>query len=154
MNKNRKLWIGAGIVVVIVVVCLVAWWLVAEKASVKTAPAVVAVHASKGQLTAGFPKELILDSTAALSDSYAINYSSSTNQYTAEWMSSSSSAALYDTYHAYVTKNGWTITNQANGPALKGIYAKKAASVLSIIMVPQAQNKGTKVMIAYVAGSA
>jgi hypothetical protein len=151
MDKNRKLWIGAGIVVVMVVVCLVTWWFAVEKVSVKKAPAVVAVHALKGQLTAGFPKELILDSTAALSDSYAINYSSSTNQYTAEWISSSSSDALYDTYHAYITKNGWTITNQADGSGLKGIYATKASSALNIIMVPQTQSKGTKVMIAYVA---
>jgi hypothetical protein len=156
MNKKQAPWIVAGVVIIIVAVSLGIWWFAAKKAPqqaapvVTTPPPVVAMHAPKGQVAPGFPKELILDNAAALSDSYAINYSASTNQYTAEWISTSSPLSLYDIYHAYVTKNGWTITNQADGSVLKGIYAKKASAALSVIIMPQAQNKGTKIMVAYV----
>ncbi len=82
------------------------------------------VYAPQGQMIAGFPTGLILDHNVKATNSYAINYSSSTNLYVVQWDSSSSVAALYNAYLAYLPANGWTITNRfTDRPDLRGFYA-------------------------------
>ena len=148
MNKKWLFWTEVGVLAV-VVVCLILCGL-GQKGHPGKNAAIVVVYALAGQLTAGFPKNLVLDNSVAMSDSYSITYSSTANQYTAEWISASSSDALYNEYHSYVAMNGWTITNQANGPALKGIYATNATANINIVILPQAQDKGAKMTITYV----
>jgi hypothetical protein len=108
------------------------------------------VHAPTGQLITGFPKELILDDASQMNNSYSINYSSSTNQYTAEWVSSSSLASLYAKYQAYAPANGWTVMNHANLPTLKGVYATNASTSVAMNVIITPQGKGSKVTITYV----
>jgi hypothetical protein len=109
------------------------------------------VHATAGQLIPGFPRQLVLDSAATVSNSYSINYSASTNQYTAEWVLSSSLASLYVEYQSYAKANGWTISNHADLPTLKGIYATNASSTAAMNVIITPQGKGSTVTVSYVA---
>jgi hypothetical protein len=141
-------WVG-GAIVVIVVAAGVVWHFYGTQKPVNTGP--VAVHAPVGQLVPGFPPSLILDSAAQVNNSYSINYSTSTNQYTAEWVSSSTIASLYAKYQAYAAANGWTITNSADYPTLKGLYATDASSSAAMNVIITTQGTGSKVTISYVA---
>jgi len=160
-QKNKWIWVGVAVVVVAVVVAVVIWFMGGEQGP-NLGP--IPVHAPTGQVIEGFPKGLILgtapssgtvtDFFAGITNSYSINYSSSTNQYTAEWISSSTLAALYAQYRAYLADNGWTITNHADTAVIKFIYATNASSsIVNIVITPQekgAPSKGSKVIASYV----
>ena len=77
--------------------------------------------APKGGLT--FPTQAQTDAAkatvaanwaAAISGSYSINYSSSTNQYTAQYDSSNTLVSLYNSYKTYFGTNGWMVTNSSS----------------------------------------
>jgi hypothetical protein len=153
-RKNPWVWVGVAVVVIIVIVAVVMWIIGREKGSL-TGP--VPVHASAGQVIAGFPQDLILGiatgSLAGVTNSYSLDYSTSTNQYTAEWVSSSTPAALYAQYQNYTAANDWTIMNHADTAALMAIYATNASSAVNIVITPQSQAalaKGSKVTVSYV----
>ncbi len=160
MSDPKKVWVWVGVAVVVVAVVWGAvYWLSGSggpggmQAGAGTG---VPVHAQAGQVVAGFPQELILGaatgtdgSPEGITNSYSIDYSSSTNQYTAEWDSSSTPAALYAAYQSYLTNNGWTPTNEADTTALKGVYAITATSSLNVVITPQGAD-GAKVTLSYV----
>lgn len=169
MNDRKGFWVWVGVaVVVIAAVWGGVYWFMHRSGPQAAAP--VPVHAPEGQVVDGFPQNLILGSSApsssasstsgapgilaGITNSYSINYSSSTNQYTAEWVSASSTAALYAEYTDYVTKNGWTITNHMDSPSLEAIYAVDASSSLNITITPQSSGShgGSKVSVTYVSG--
>jgi hypothetical protein len=156
MNDRKNLWVWVGIVVVVIVAGAgTIIWVVNREQTPQTGP--IPVHAPVGQVVAGFPQELILGvatsgtegSVAGVTNSYSINYSSSTNQYTAEWNSSSTLVALYTQYQSYIAANGWTIINQADYPTLKGIYAMNS-SMAAVNIVIVSENAGSKVTVSYV----
>ena len=138
-------WVGVAVVVIVIIV-----WAVTKfyqpKQQAETLPS--PVFASQGQLVPQFPKDLILDSNAAVSDSYSVNYSSSTDQYTAEFDSSSSMASLYTSYKQYLPANGWTITNDMTRYTnSRGLYASNASSDVAVGIV--SQGDGARVTITY-----
>lgn len=144
---NVLIWIG--ILALIVIVLLVIFW----KPSTP-APAPVTqpqpAYVPQGQVVSGFPQTLILDPNAQVNSSYSINYSSSTNQYTAEWISSMSMAALFGKYKTYLSANGWSLTSQSSKPTLDGVYAADAnGDVANVAIFPQAT--GNEVVVTYVA---
>ena len=166
MKDQKNLWVWVGVVVVVIVAVAVGvTWFFGRSPSAPTGP--VPVHAPMGQVIEGFPQDLILGTAtssgagtnffAGITNSYSINYSSSINQYTAEWVSSSTPAALYAQYQDYITNNGWTVTNNADTTELYAIYATNASSsVINIVIIPQSQaaqgasDKGSKVTVSYV----
>jgi hypothetical protein len=94
----------------------------------------------------------MLDPEAQVSTSYSINYDPTTNQYTAEWTSSSSLATLYGDYQTYFGNNGWTITNQSGAKAaskLAVLYAATTTANVNVTLV--AHGVGTDATISYVA---
>jgi hypothetical protein len=153
MSKINTRVIVWAVVVIVVVVGLV-WYALSMQGPVGpgTPPpgsGITPVYAPQGQVVPGFPKQLILDNAAAVSNSYSVNYSASANQYTVQWNSSSSMTTLYTAYKAYLPANGWTITNNIITPAnFRGLYATNASSVISIAM--NTQGKGSQVIITYV----
>ncbi len=149
MKNPKVLWAWiCGVIIVVALVAGVAWYFYSATKST-TGP--MAVHAPAGQLIPGFPQGLILDSAAQPDNSYSIGYSSSTNQYTAEWNSSSSLATLYAEYQSYAKMNGWTITNQADGPTFKGIYATNASSSAAVNVVITSRADGSsEVTVSYI----
>jgi hypothetical protein len=140
-QKNIWAWVG-GAIVVIAIIFGIAWHF--TKKSV-TGP--VAVHAPAGHIVAGFPQQLVLDTNIQVSNSYSINYSATTNQYTAEWNSSTTASIVYNDYLNYFKKNSWTITNQATSSEAYGIYADNASSTVFMLAFPD--GKGSKVTITY-----
>ena len=147
MENSKRIWVWVGIAVVVIAVILVFVW----KPSTKPASGPVPVFAPQGQLIPQFPKELILDPRAQVNSSYSIGYSSSTNQYTAEWVSSSSLATLDAGYKKYFVASGWTITNSNTVTAaskLGVVYAATSTANVNVTMV--AQGKGSEVTISYV----
>lgn len=165
------MWMWIGVAAAVVVIAAVAIWFFygRQKAYLGPAP----VHAPEGQVVDGFPRQLILGTPtsttttsavasssmevffAGITNSYSINYSTSTNQYTAEWLSSSTPATLYKQYQSYIEKNGWTITNHNDLATFKSIYATNASSGVNIVLVPQSKtststNKGSKVTVTYI----
>ncbi|MGC9599334.1 MAG: hypothetical protein ABSE18_03040 [Minisyncoccia bacterium] len=108
------------------------------------------VHALQGQVVAGFPQDLILDSGAQVNNSYSVNYSSSTNQYTVQWNSSSAVARIYNDYLAYFPTHGWTVTNRfTTRPDLRGLYAVNASSSASANVTIAVQGAGSEVSVSY-----
>jgi hypothetical protein len=165
MNERKNLWVWVGVAVVVIaaIVAGVVWFINRGKAP-QTGP--VPVHAPTGQVVVGFPQQLILGTPtsstatsgassffAGITNSYSINYSTSTNQYTAEWTSSSTLASLYKQYQNYVAQNGLTIVNHIDTASIKGIYATNASSAVNIVIAPQSQvapTKGSKITVSYV----
>lgn len=136
-------WVG-GAIVVIAVVAGAVWHFYAKQAV--TGP--VAVHAPAGQLISGFPVALILDG-AQVSNSYSINYSTSTNQYTAEYYSSSTVTTLYKDYQSYLPKNNWIETNVATATSMFGaIAASQGDNRLQVVI--SAQHGESQVTITYI----
>lgn len=147
-GKQKKAWIWIGVAIVIVVVGILIIWAVQKPSSQPAASNPVPSYAPMGQLVAGFPKELILDPAAQIGTSYSINYSASTNQYTAQWNSSSSMTSLYGQYKSYLQTNGWTITNDVTKySASRGLYATQGSAEVSVAIMQQ--GKGSQVIVGY-----
>lgn len=149
MNSTRNLWVWVGVVVVVVAVAVAFVW---HPGSKPAATGPVPVFAPQGQLTPNFPKQLMLDPQAEVNTSYSINYDPSTNQYTADWTSSSSLASLYGDYQKYFGDNGWTITNQsgaAAGSKLAVLYAATTTANVNVTLVSQGGH--TDATVSYVA---
>ena len=152
MKDTKRMWVWVGVVVVVIAILMAFFWRPGQEGTMQqpvtgSAPA----YAPQGQLVANFPKELILDNAAVISDSYAINYSTSTNQSTAVWNSSSSMDSLYQSYKQYLPAHGWTITNDITKYATsRGLYATKGTTeVVSVSIVTQ--HKESQVTVTYVA---
>ncbi len=97
----------------------------------------------------GFPEELVLDQAAQLSGSYAINYSSNLNQYTANWMSDSQIDELYNRYVSYFASRGWVVVNSStNAPNFRGIYVVTSTADANVVM--NSGPDGLKVTVSYV----
>ena len=93
-------------------------------------------YASPGQLVSGFPAELVLDSNAAVKESYSIDYGKNTNQYTASFNSNESMESLYSSYKKYLEDNGWSITNEITKyPTSRGLYAVKGLADASVAII-------------------
>lgn len=106
------------------------------------------VYASQGQLVPQFPAGLIVDPNAAISGSYSISYASSTNQYTAEYDSSSTVAALYGKYQSYLPQNGWTIASSlTTDPAFDVLSAYQGNSQLQVVI--ENVDNGSQVTVSY-----
>jgi len=152
--KNQKVWVWVGVAVIAIILILaVAGVMPKGPQNGPEQPAgggsPTPAYANKGSVVPQFPKELILDSAAQVSASYAVNYSASLNQYTAEWNSSSSMADLYAKYKAYFSANGWTLTSDVTKYSfMRGLYATKGNADASVAIVANA-NKGSKVTVSY-----
>jgi hypothetical protein len=147
MNSTKKIWAWVGVAIVVIIVVVAFVWRPAKKSA-----APVPVFAPQGQLTPNFPKQLMLDPEAQVNTSYAINYDPTTNQYTAEWTSSSSLASLYGDYQKYFSDNSWTITNQSGVKAaskLAVLYAATTTANVNVTLV--ARGGGADATVSYVA---
>jgi len=97
------------------------------------APQPVLTSAPKGEIIAGFPKELILDKAAEVGSSYSLSYNANLNQYSASYNSALSMNKLYGQYKSYYEDNGWTITNDiAKYQSSRGLYAMNGDSESSV----------------------
>ena len=150
MQDTKRVWVWVGVVVVVLGVVVALVWPRSKPSGPTTSTNGPApVYAPQGQLTPEFPKQLILDSAAAVNQSYSIGYSSSTNQYTAQFNTSSSVATLYASYKKYLPANGWTITNDiAKYAQSRGIYASNASSDVMVAIL--AQGSGSQVTVTYI----
>jgi len=147
MKDPKVFWVWVGIVVVVMIVVAFFIWRPGAKPQVASGP--VPVYAPQGQLVPQFPPSLILGTSTIVNGSYAINYTSSTNQYTVEFNSSSSMASLYTSYKQYLSANGWTITNDITKyPTSRGLYASNTSSSVTVGIAQN--NKGSQVTISYV----
>ena len=107
------------------------------------------VYAIKGELAPGFPKELILDDSAKLADSYSISYEASLKQYTATYTSQKSISDLFTLYQNYFTKNNWTFVNQVTKyPTSRGMYVTDSTNEAGVAILMQGSS--TKVMVSYI----
>jgi hypothetical protein len=103
-------------------------------------------YAPSGQLVSEFPKELILDQNAVISQSYIITENKIT-QYTTIFTSGLTPAQVLDQYKAYSQKNNWQQTNETDSPELKGLSEQKGTEYLSIVIVPKNQGSEATVTI-------
>jgi hypothetical protein len=148
MKDPKKIWAWVGVAVVVIVVVFAVVW----RPTPKPASGPVPVFAPQGQLTPNFPKDLILDSNAAISGSYSINYSSSTNQYTAQYDSSNTLVSLYNSYKTYFGTNGWMVTNSSSIKSASKIGVLIAATSSANVNVTLiAKGTGSQATISYVA---
>ena len=147
MNNSKRIWVWVGVVIVAVVVIMSFFWKPTAKSPTASGP--TPVMAAQGQLVPEFPASLILDKSAVINGSYAINYSANINQYTAEFNSSDTMASAYAAYQQYLPANGWTITNDiAKYSTSRGLSASNASSDLAVSIATA--NKGSQITITYV----
>ncbi len=150
-DKQRKLTyaVVVALVAIVLAVLMLASYRPAPSPATQQGPSgPTPSYAAKGQLTPGFPRDLILDNAAQISNSYSINYSATINQYTAEWTSSLAMDALYAIYRVYFAKNGWTIVNAAAASGTwRGIYATDHSHDANVTII--ARGKGSKVTVSY-----
>ena len=146
MSQNRKQWIWVSALIVIFGLFLAfAWKPVLMN---KEGGPLVPVYAPQGHLTPQFPKELILDSAAAVSNSFSINYSTSTNQYTASWNSASGAQHWVDQYQSYFSANGWTVKmNPTANAQIRNMVASNDKGYVQVLLIPQ--GAGSQVTITY-----
>ncbi len=146
MKDSKRAWVWVGIAVVVIAIVVWAVWSIRKPPQLATGP--MPVFAPQGQLVPNFPKELILDPQAQISSSYSINYASTTNQYTAEWNSSSSLLSLYNNYNTYFGNNGWTVTNSSGATSaskIAAMYASTSTANVNVTLVAQGQGVGVSV---------
>ena len=133
MQDTKRIWAWVGGVVVVIAIVTIIFWPSHKSSGPVSSNGPAPVYAPQGQLIPQFPKSLILDSSAQVSNSYSIGYSSTTNQYTAQFNSSSSMTMLYNNYKKYLTANGWAITNDiTSNDSTRGIYASNASSDVEV----------------------
>jgi hypothetical protein len=146
MKDSKRIWAWVGVAIIVIVI--VAWFVWKFGAAHPVASGPTPVFAPQGQLVPQFPKGLIVDGDAAISGSYAINYSSSTNQYTAEYDSSSTVTSLYKDYQSYLSANGWVVTGSlATHPTFDALAATQGSNQLQVVISTKA--KGSQVTITY-----
>ena len=150
LDKKTGFTILAGIVVLVLILVSYAYFksLPSPATSGTGSSPAAPVYAPQGQLVSGFPQGLILEGAAQVANSYAIKYSATGNQYTAEWSSSTSMAALYKKYQDYFNQNGWTLKNAVTaGTAMRAAYVTKGSAIVNLVVVPQ--GAGSKIDITY-----
>lgn len=146
MKDPKRVWAWVGVVIVVVIVVVWVVWRAKPAGHVSSNPA--PVYAAQGQLVPQFPKNLILDTSAAITGSYSIGYASSTNQYTAEYNSSSTVTSLYNQYQSFLPQNGWTVNGVlTTSPSYDLISASQANSQLQVLI--SSQSGGSQVTITY-----
>ncbi len=105
-------------------------------------------YAPPGELTPGFPKELILGGEATSSGSYAINYGSGPSLRTASFGSAKSMLSLFNLYKTYFRSNGWTVVNEITKyQNSRGLYAVKSGAVSSVSIIDNGKTR--EVVVSY-----
>jgi hypothetical protein len=146
MKKSKRRLTRTVVVLIVLIIIIVAVSVLVVKFFPNKPAVGVPVYAPKGQLVPQFPSALILDKTSGVSNSYSINYSTTTNQYTAEYNSSSTVKSLYTEYQSYLSQNNWTISGSlTTNPAFDAINAAKGNDQLQIVI--STQDKGSHVTI-------
>ena len=147
------MWVFAGVLVALaaIVAALLSFKFIfmpqsSVQAPSKSSSAQTPVFAPSGELTPSFPKELILDDAAKLSQSYLINYSTSTKQYTANFTSSDTMLSLYQNYKKYFASNGWTVVNDTTSyTTSRGLYVRKGTTDASVAIIDQGKTRSVVV---------
>jgi hypothetical protein len=151
MNDPKKTWVWVGVAVVIIAAGVWVFSLVnpgTQSSAPQGTSNPVPVYAPQGQLIPEFPKNLILDNNAVISGSYSIGYASTTNQYTAQYDSSSTVSALFKEYQSFLPQNGWTINGTlTSSPYYDLIAASQSNSQLQVLI--NTQTAGSQVVITY-----
>jgi hypothetical protein len=151
MKDPKRVWAWVGVIIVVIVVIAWVLWMPKFGSHQAATTSPMPVYAPQGQLVPQFPKALILDSNAAISGSYSIGYSSSTNQYTAEYDSSSTVTSLYKMYQTYLAQNNWTVTGSlTTHPTFDVIAATQGNDQLQVV-ISTVVGGGSQATITYVA---
>jgi len=146
MKKSKRRLTRTVVILIVLIIIIIAASVLITKFFPNKPAVGVPVYAPKGQLVPQFPSALILDKTSGVSNSYSINYSTTTNQYTAEYNSSNTVKALYNEYSSYVSNNGWTITRALTTyPTFDALSATNGSNQLQVVI--SMQTKGSHVTI-------
>jgi len=149
-NKKEKALIWVGVAAVILgIIIFVNWTPQGANLGASQPTGTMPSYAPPGQVVAGFPQELILGADASFTESYSVNYSSSTNQFTAQWDSSSTVDDLVSQYQKYFSANGWTAgMNQTASNSFQSISATNSNGASALVtIVPQSE--GSQVSVTY-----
>jgi hypothetical protein len=147
-KKTGFLILGAIVILALIIILYGYFASLPSSTSKPSAQGPVPTYAAQGTLVSGFPQSLVLDNTASVSNSYAINYSSSSNQYTASWSSPSSMQSVYAAYQTYFAENNWTVKGQsATEAAFRAISASNGTAVASVSIA--ANGTGSQVTVSY-----
>lgn len=105
--------------------------------------------AEKGKVIEGFPKELILNSSGTVTESYSIPYGESTEQFTVNFETSRTVAAQYEAYLLYLEKNGYQIVNKNLEANIGNIYATKTSADVNFVVSRMGDAKASSVVVTY-----
>lgn len=155
-GPRKKAWAWIGLFIVLAVLAALAinapWHPLTQpgvSGTSYTNPAPAAPsYAPQGQLVNGFAQGLILDNAPSFTQSYSVQYSATSTQYTTTWNSSSSMTALFAAYQNYFSANGWNIASEnASISGLRNIDAMNGTDYVNVTIA--AQGKGSQVTVSY-----
>ena len=146
-QEQALVWVGIGVVIVGAIIFLA--WMPSGRNDLNSGAGPMPVYAPAGQTIPQFPQELILGKSPTIGQSFSIAYSTTTNQYTAQFSSDQNPGELAAAYMGYLQSHGWKTTlNKTATSELRSISASDAAANLLVAIVPQA--KGSQATITYV----
>lgn len=147
MNPRRG---SAALIVIAIIVAalaLLAAWYFGHRGLSGGGP--MPSYAPSGQPASQFPQSLIFDPTISLTQSYAIHYSTSTNQYTASWNSSSSPDDVIAAYKNYFRTQGWHVSpNPVTQASIRGLSASTSSAYVLVTAITK--DTGSAVTVSYV----
>ncbi len=136
-----------GIIVLIVILALLSYWYKQSHKEIVFPKEM----AAKGQVVSGFPKELLFDPITT-TQSYKISYSSSKNQYVAEYNSKDSHGLVFVKTVSYLKGNNFYISAQQLQPKQANAYGigPNDKIEISLVVTPNGDKKNTShVIISY-----
>lgn len=108
------------------------------------------VLAPEGTLSADFPKELALDSTAQIKESFSIPYQTFT-QATTTFLSKQSVTEEYNSYLGYLQANNFQILSKSSTSNFASMYGFKNGTGDINISISGGKNQQTTILVSFLA---
>ncbi len=105
-------------------------------------------YAPKGELVSGFPSNLLLDSSAPITQSYSMHYPSGAVQYTAEYQTARDAVSVIAGYQTHLGAMGWNVRINS-AVQTKAIGLSGATSTASILVTAAQMPQGSDVTVSY-----
>ncbi|MHB8870916.1 MAG: hypothetical protein ACYC5G_00435 [Candidatus Doudnabacteria bacterium] len=130
-GKNAQVVRFLGIIVLIVLLAGLTYWH-KQANQPKVFPRTDAIE---GQVISGFPEELLMGAkNPKITQSYSIDYGSSSKQYTADYVSKDKLIIAYLKADKYLRSNNYVIVNERLQPTVANIYGTKPEGDVNIVI--------------------
>ena len=133
-----------------VVILAIVAWLYVMYADKQGAGNENRVDAPRGQVVAGFPKELLLDEDAAIEASYALEYKDDGSELpVAQYVSKLPMPQIVTMYSNYLLAADWSVSRFGDPDEYPSTYFNAAKDTAEVTIIITEGDEGTIVRVAY-----